>query len=165
MRRPWDLRKQEAENSVNGAVSVGLIIHPSVLRGIRMFSQKSQVSLNYWEPQRQSNDVNARVQRMTKEAEKFILSLKVRSNRSVVSDFLRRHGLQPTRLLHPWIFQARVLEWVAIFFSRDLPDSGMGLPHCGINTLRSEPPGNQPDGRTNSLSPAKCLPYNTWVYS
>ena len=27
------------------------------------------------------------------------------------------HGLQPTRLLHPWIFQARVLEWGAIAFS------------------------------------------------
>ena len=27
------------------------------------------------------------------------------------------HGLQPTRLLHPWDFQARVLEWVAIAFS------------------------------------------------
>ena len=35
---------------------------------------------------------------------------------------------------------------------------------AGGNTLPSEPPGNQPDGRTNSLSPAKCLPY-TWVYS
>ena len=27
------------------------------------------------------------------------------------------HGLQPTRLLHPWVFQARVLEWGAIAFS------------------------------------------------
>jgi len=27
------------------------------------------------------------------------------------------HGLQPTRLLHPRIFQARVLEWGAIAFS------------------------------------------------
>ena len=27
------------------------------------------------------------------------------------------HGLQPTRLLRPWIFQARVLEWGAIAFS------------------------------------------------
>ena len=30
---------------------------------------------------------------------------------SVVSDFQRPHGLQPTRLLRPWDFQARVLEW------------------------------------------------------
>ena len=27
------------------------------------------------------------------------------------------HGLQPTRPLHPWIFQARVLGWGAIVFS------------------------------------------------
>ena len=27
------------------------------------------------------------------------------------------HGLQPTRLLRPWDFQARVLEWGAIAFS------------------------------------------------
>ena len=36
---------------------------------------------------------------------------------SVVSDSSWPHGLQPTRLLHPWIFQARVLEWGAIAFS------------------------------------------------
>ena len=28
-------------------------------------------------------------------------------------------GLQPTRLLHPWNFQARILEWVAISFFRE----------------------------------------------
>ena len=28
-------------------------------------------------------------------------------------------GLQPSRLLCPWGFQARILEWVAISFSRD----------------------------------------------
>ena len=38
-------------------------------------------------------------------------------SRSVVSDSSRPHGLQPTRLLRPWIFQARVLEWGAIAFS------------------------------------------------
>ena len=36
---------------------------------------------------------------------------------SLVSDSVRPHGLQPTRLLRPWIFQARVLEWGAIAFS------------------------------------------------
>ena len=34
-----------------------------------------------------------------------------------MSDSQRPHGLQPTRLLCPWIFQARVLEWGAIAFS------------------------------------------------
>ena len=35
---------------------------------------------------------------------------------SVVSDSSQPHGLQPTRLLRPWIFQARVLEWVGCHF-------------------------------------------------
>ena len=43
---------------------------------------------------------------------------------SVVSDSLRFHGLQPARLLCPWIFhgisQARILEWDAISFSRGI---------------------------------------------
>ena len=39
-------------------------------------------------------------------------------NRSVMLDSLRPHGLQPTRLLVHEIFQARILEWVAISFSR-----------------------------------------------
>ena len=37
-------------------------------------------------------------------------------SRSVVFDSLRLHELQPTRLLCPWDFQARVLEWGAIAF-------------------------------------------------
>ena len=36
---------------------------------------------------------------------------------SVVSHSSRPHGLQPTRLLCPWDFPARVLEWGAIAFS------------------------------------------------
>ena len=41
------------------------------------------------------------------------------------------------------IFQARVLEWVAISFSRDPPNPGIehGLPHCRQTLLPSEPPG------------------------
>ena len=38
---------------------------------------------------------------------------------SAMSDSLQPHGLQPTRLLCPEIFQARKLEWVAISFSRE----------------------------------------------
>ena len=34
-----------------------------------------------------------------------------------MSDSVRPHGLPPTRLLCPGIFQARVLEWGAIAFS------------------------------------------------
>ena len=36
---------------------------------------------------------------------------------SVVSDSVRPHRLQPTRLPIPEILQARTLEWVAISFS------------------------------------------------
>ena len=41
------------------------------------------------------------------------------------------------------IFQARVLEWVAISFSRDLPDPGMKprSPALLADALLSEPPG------------------------
>ena len=38
------------------------------------------------------------------------------SESEVVSDSSGPHGLQPTRLLHPWNFP-RVLEWGAIAFS------------------------------------------------
>ena len=44
-------------------------------------------------------------------------SEKWQSSRSVVSDPQQPHGLQPSRLLHPGVFQARVLEWGAIAFS------------------------------------------------
>ena len=37
---------------------------------------------------------------------------------SVVSGSLQPHGLEPTRLLCPWDFPARILEWTAISFSR-----------------------------------------------
>ena len=45
------------------------------------------------------------------------MKVKSERSRSVVSDPQRPHGLQPSRLLHPWIFQAKVLEWGAIAFS------------------------------------------------
>ena len=41
------------------------------------------------------------------------------------------------------IFQARVLEWIAISFSRDLPDPGIepGSPALQADALPSELPG------------------------
>ena len=36
---------------------------------------------------------------------------------SVVSDSVRPHRRQPTRLPRPWDLQARTLEWIAISFS------------------------------------------------
>ena len=38
---------------------------------------------------------------------------------SVVSNSTRPHGLKPARLLSPWDSPARILEWVAISFSRE----------------------------------------------
>ena len=39
---------------------------------------------------------------------------------SVMSSSLWPHGLSPARLLCPWVFQARVPEWVAIAFSEHI---------------------------------------------
>ena len=57
------------------------------------------------------------------------------------------NSLRPQELCLPGfsmhgIFQARVLEWVAISFSRDLPDSGIEprSPALQADTLLSEPP-------------------------
>ena len=54
------------------------------------------------------------------------------------------------------IFQARVLEWVAISFSGDLPDPGIEprSPALQADTLPSEPPGkliNKINGSQNAL--------------
>ena len=35
-----------------------------------------------------------------------------------MSDSVWLHRQQPTRLCHPWVFQSRTLEWVAIGFSQ-----------------------------------------------
>ena len=42
------------------------------------------------------------------------------------------------------IFQARILEWVAIFFPEDLPNPGIELrsPTLWADSLSSEPQGN-----------------------
>ena len=52
---------------------------------------------------------------------------------SVMSDFLRPHGLQPTGSFVHGISQARILDWVAISFSGGVfltQGSNLGLPHC-----------------------------------
>ena len=48
----------------------------------------------------------------------ILFSVGITVSCSVVSDSLQPHGLHPTRLLCPWDSQARILEWVAIPFSR-----------------------------------------------
>ena len=52
---------------------------------------------------------------------------------SVMPDFLRPHGLQPTGSFVHGISQARILDWVAISFSGGVfltQGSNLGLPHC-----------------------------------
>ena len=66
------------------------------------------------------------------------------------------HGLWPTRLLLRGIFQVRVLEWVAISFSRGSSHPGIELrsPAVRADALPSEPPGKPVD----LISPQKtCL--------
>ena len=48
------------------------------------------------------------------------------------------------------ILQARILEWVAIRFSRDLPDSGIepGSSALQRDSLLSEPPGKPKRGKS-----------------
>ena len=50
---------------------------------------------------------------------------------SVVSNSLQPYGLQPARLLCPWILHARIREWVTIPFSRGFsPLRGWTLVSC-----------------------------------
>ena len=68
---------------------------------------------------------------------------------------LRMHVLQPARLLCPWDFPGKNLEWVAISFSRgsfrpgDLSDPGIKpislvVPELVGRSLPLEPPGKPP---------------------
>ena len=50
----------------------------------------------------------------------FPSPMKVKSESELIQlcpTLQRLHGLQPTRLLHPWDFPGKVLEWGAIAFS------------------------------------------------
>ena len=48
--------------------------------------------------------------------------MKLKSESEVAQSCLTQqlHGLQPTRLRHPWDFPGKVLEWGAIAFSASL---------------------------------------------
>ena len=64
-------------------------------------------------------------------------SLSESESHSVLSDSLRPHGL-----VHG-ILQARILEWVAVPFSRGLPNPGIEprSPALQADSLPAEPPG------------------------
>ena len=59
---------------------------------------------------------------------------------SVVSDYLWPHGLQPAKLLCPCVFQARILEWVAISFSRGSSQPEDWSQFCTAGRFFTEPP-------------------------
>ena len=70
---------------------------------------------------------------------------------SVMSDFLSPHGVHVAcqAPLVYGILQAKILEWVAYPFSRDLPDPGikLGSPALKTDSLPADLPGKPTDVR------------------
>ena len=68
---------------------------------------------------------------------------------SVVSD-----SLQPMGCIVHEILQARILEWVAVPFSRDLPNPGVKprSPTLQVDSLPDEPPGKPKNTGVGNLS-------------
>ena len=66
---------------------------------------------------------------------------------SEASDSLRPRGPYPPRLLCPWDFLARILEWVAISSSRGFPDPGTQPASIALagGFFTTEPPKEIPD--------------------
>ena len=67
------------------------------------------------------------------------------------------------------ILQARILEWVAISFSRDLPNPGIvpGSPALQADALLSKPPGKHASVQFSSvaqLCPTLCDPMDYTVH-
>ena len=58
-------------------------------------------------------------------------------------DSLWPRGLEPARLLCPWIFQARILEWLPFPLPGDLPNPGIEpmSPALQEDSLPAEPSG------------------------
>ena len=81
---------------------------------------------------------------------------KCKWNRSVVSNSLRPHGPQPTRLLHPWDFPGKNtgvgchFPLLGIFLTQG---SNQGLPHCRQMLYRLSYQGSLTLGILGYLSP------------
>ena len=64
------------------------------------------------------------------------------------------------------ISQARILEWLAFSFCRDLPNPGIKphLPHWQVDSLplshRGKPPHSLPSSKTPSIFPCICYSNN-----
>ena len=70
---------------------------------------------------------------MIKVSKEIFIKLGERESCSVVSDSLRPHGLQPTRLLSPWNFPGKSTGVGCHFLLKGtFPTQGsnLGLPHC-----------------------------------
>ena len=86
-------------------------------------------------------------QRLNVEVKSESVSLSVRS------DSLRPCGLEPSRLLCPFL-QARILEWVAIPFLKGIfPTQGLnsGLLHCRQILYRLSHHGNPKDSMFTTI--------------
>ena len=72
---------------------------------------------------------------------------------SVGSVSLWCYGLQPARLLCPWIVQAKILEWVAIPFSRGSshPRNWTHVSCIAGRFLITEPPGSPLNGKAEFI--------------
>ena len=63
----------------------------------------------------------------------YLTLSEVKGSHSVVSDSLRPHGLQPTRILSPWDFPGKNTGVGCHFFLQGIfptQGSNLGLPHC-----------------------------------
>ena len=78
-------------------------------------------------------------------------------SRSVVSDYLWPHKLQPTRLFCPWNSQARILDWVVIPFSRgsSWPKDQTRVSCIAGRLFTTEPPA-KPHRVKKQLSVSLC---------
>ena len=77
--------------------------------------QRSLSGYSPWDHKRVGHGLSTKRQQQMEDCK---VMKKVKVSSPVVSNSLGSHGLRSTRLLCPWILQARVLEWVAISFSR-----------------------------------------------
>ena len=108
--------------------------------------RRSRVTLTIDSDETSSQQTGHKTESSTREGPLSPQCACVCSRCSVVSDSLRPYGLQPARLLNPWILQARILEWVAtpsskgIFLSQGSNLHFLRLLHWQMHSLPLVPP-------------------------